>query len=200
VGSFVSLLEMKHGEQLDADAKEYIRYAVDGVERMKRLINALLEYSRVEYDRGEPRQVDTTKVMANIRDNLKYSINQAGAEFRCHELPVVKGDEIQLSQLFQNLVANAIKFRGDKAPKVTVSATEDQAHFLFAVKDEGIGIAEKYKERVFQIFQRLHSSAQYEGAGLGLAICKKIVELHGGKIWFESAPGVGTTFYFTLPK
>jgi len=200
VASFVQLLEREYAPKLDGRAIEFIHLCVQGVDRMKRLIDALLEYSKVEQGAFSVKRMDSMKVMSQIRDNLKVAIYEAKADLHFSDLPMVKGDEIQLIQLFQNLVSNAIKFRNKKSAKIFVSARESDSEIIFSVRDNGIGIDEKYGERVFQIFQKLHTDDEYVGAGLGLAICKKIVQNHRGRIWFESIPGVETTFFVGLPK
>jgi PAS domain S-box-containing protein len=230
VTSFVQLLSERYQGQLDADADEFIGYAADGAKRMQQLIQDLLEYSRVG-TRGQPAQpTDANAVLGNALWNLGLAIEDAGATVTHDPLPTVRADPVQLSQLFQNLIGNAIKFRGAAPPVVHVSArrmdderstmddvkladavtgspiphrTSSIVHPLsyweFAVRDNGIGIEPQYFEKIFVIFQRLHSRAMYPGTGIGLAVCKKIVERHGGRIWVESAPGQGSTFFFTLP-
>ena len=198
VSSFTQLLRRRYEGQLDATADEFIGYAVDGASRMQTLINALLEYSRVG-TRGRPfTAVDAEGVFAVALANLRNAVGESGAEVVSGGLPVVFGDEVQLMQLFQNLIANAIKFRGEERPLVRVEARRRGREWVFSVKDNGIGIGAEYRERIFVIFQRLHGREEFSGTGIGLALCKKIVERHGGKIWVESEPGRGSTFYFTL--
>ena len=198
VSSFTQLLRRRYEGQLDATADEFIGYAVDGASRMQTLINALLEYSRVG-TRGRPfAPVDTEGVFSAALANLRNAVAESGAEVVSVGLPTVPGDEVQLMQLFQNLIANAVKFRGEERPRVRVEARRRGREWLFSVTDNGIGIGEEYRERIFVIFQRLHGREEYSGTGIGLALCKKIVERHGGKIWVESEPGRGSTFYFTL--
>jgi len=173
---------------------------VDGATRMQRLINDLLAYSRVG-TRGKPLQLkDGNDVFRQARDNLAKAIEDSGALIFTDHLPTVKGDEMQLIQLFQNLMANAIKFHGPEPPQIQVSAAKNGREWVFAVKDNGIGIAPEHQERIFSIFQRLHQRSEYPGTGIGLAMCKKIVERHGGRIWVESQVGAGSTFYFTIPE
>jgi len=198
VSSFTQLLRRRYEGQLDETADEFIGYAVDGANRMQALINALLEYSRVG-TRGRPlAPVDTAAVFQAALANLRNAVGESGAEVVAGELPTVLGDEVQLMQLFQNLISNAIKFRGGEPPRVRVQARRQGREWVFSVRDNGIGIGEEYRERIFVIFQRLHGREEYSGTGIGLALCKKIVERHGGKIWVESELGRGSTFSFTL--
>ncbi len=210
VAAYVQLLAKDYGGQLGADADEYIDFAVDGAKRMQRLIDDLLAYSRVG-TRGQAfRPVNCEEVLREVLSSLRLAIEESGATVAAGPLPVVCGDRGQIYQLLQNLLANAIKFRAAVPPAIHVSAelqpaesiqggSGDQARWLFSVRDNGIGIEPQYNKRIFVIFQRLHSRTHYSGTGIGLAICKKIVERHGGQIWVESAPGYGSTFYFTLP-
>lgn len=199
VASYTRLLARRYQGQLDEDANEFIGYAVDGVNRMQELINDLLAYSRAGSRRREPADVSMDEVLARVLQGLGPAIEEAGATVVSEPLPEVHGDSGQLAQLLQNLVANAIKFRGDKAPRVEISARREGDEWVFSVSDNGIGIAPEFSERIFVIFQRLHSRAEYPGTGIGLSICRKIVERHGGRIWVGSEPGEGTTFRFTLP-
>ncbi len=198
VSSYTQLLARRYGGQLDADADEFIGYAVDGASRMQTLINDLLQYSRVGTRGQELVPTDMNAVFEAACANLRRAIEESGAEVTSGELPVVMGDGVQLGQLLQNLISNAIKFRGEEPPKVRVEAERQDGLLLFSVSDNGIGIDPEYRERIFVIFQRLHGRAEYQGTGIGLAVCKKIVERHSGKIWVESEPGRGSTFYFTL--
>jgi light-regulated signal transduction histidine kinase (bacteriophytochrome) len=199
VSSFTQLLGKRYRGRLDQDADEFIGFAVDGATRMQRLINDLLAYSRVG-TRGKPfKPVDCQAIFRETRDNLMKVIEESGAVIAEESLPTVPGDEVQLLQLFQNLVANAIKFRGPESPQIRVSAQKNGPDWVFAFKDNGIGIAPEHQERIFSVFQRLHHRSEYPGTGIGLALCKKIVERHGGRIWVESQPGQGSTFYFSIP-
>jgi light-regulated signal transduction histidine kinase (bacteriophytochrome) len=200
VSSFLQLLEKKYNEQLDDSAHQYIHFAVDGSERMKTLINDLLKFSRVGTTVEENSEVDCNMLLKNVIKVYEQKINENEAKIRVRELPVIKGNRTQLEQLFQNLIGNALKYRGKDAPCIEIGANEEGAGWVFHVKDNGIGIEKKFYEKVFVIFQRLHGKNEYGGTGIGLAICKKIVERHGGKIWIESEPGSGTTFYFSFPK
>lgn len=199
VTCYVQMLERRYEDQLDDDARKFIGYAVDGATRMRKLIEDLLEFSRVGTRPKKFELVDTGEILEAVRMNLKIAIDESQAEIVCGELPVVKGDPTQLTQLCQNLIANAIKFRGERIPRVEVSAELAEDHWRFVIKDNGIGIEEDHCERIFLIFQRLHQRGEYEGTGIGLAVCKKIVERHGGKIHVESVPGEGSSFLFTIP-
>jgi light-regulated signal transduction histidine kinase (bacteriophytochrome) len=204
VMSFTKLLAKRYKDQLDADAEQFIGFAVDGAERMEQLIQDLLTYSRVSAPDKQFQPVDCQAAFTLALINLKTAIEESGAIVTCSALPVVLGDHTQLAQLFQNLIGNAVKYRSATPPTVHVSATrpsmpDDSEQWLFSVRDNGIGIDPQYAERIFVIFQRLHGREQYPGTGVGLAICKKIVERHGGRIWVESQLGQGATFYFTLP-
>ncbi|WP_257457605.1 PAS domain-containing sensor histidine kinase [Archangium lipolyticum] len=198
VASYVQLLSRRYKGKLDADADEFIHYAVDGANRMQALINDLLAYSRVGTRGKEPHPVSLEKCAARALSYLRLAQEETGAELTVEPLPWVKGDETQLVQLLQNLVGNALKFRGDKPPRIRVSATRQDDTVTVSVEDNGIGIEPQYYERIFAIFQRLHGKEEYPGTGIGLSICKKIVERHGGRIWVESTPGQGSTFRFTL--
>jgi len=199
ITSYSQLLERRYRDRLDGDALEFIDYVVDGAKRMQELINDLLAYSRVGTRGREFESVDMEAVYKRVLGNLQLAIEEQHAEVSHDPLPMVQGDGLQLVQLFQNLIANAIKFHGDAQPKVHVSVESGNDEATFCVHDEGIGIEPQYVERIFQVFQRLHGKGRYPGTGIGLAICKKIVERHGGRIWVESQPGQGSKFYFTLP-
>jgi PAS domain S-box-containing protein len=199
VASYVQLLGKRYKGKLDADADEFIGYAADGAMRMQRLIEDLLAFSRVGTRGATSVPVDINMVLAGALTNVRLSIEESGASVTAGELPTVPGDPGQLGHLFQNLISNAVKFRGEDPPLVRVSAERDADNWLFRVHDNGIGIAPEYFDRIFVIFQRLHGREKYSGTGIGLAIARKIVERHGGRIWVESTPGRGTTFLFTLP-
>jgi PAS domain S-box-containing protein len=200
VSSFVQLLAKRYKGRLDQDADDFINYAVDGVNRMHNLITDLLAYSRVGTRGEEFKPVSSEVALDGALSNLQMSIEQSGAVVTRDPLPVVMGDNSQLVQLFQNLISNAIKFCVDRAPRIHVSADQQGDEWVFSVRDNGIGIALEYFGRILLIFQRLHDRKQYPGTGIGLAICKKVVERHGGRIWVESELGVGSTFYFTIPE
>ena len=200
VSSYMDLLERRYKGKLDKDADEFIGFAVDGAERMQRLINDLLAYSRLGTSSQPFAPASCEAALGLALGNLKLAIQDCKARISHDPLPEVIGDEAQLVQLFQNLVGNAIKFHGEKAPFVQISAEPKGNEWVFSVEDNGIGIDPQYAERIFIIFQRLQGRDQYEGTGIGLASCKRIVERHGGRIWVESTPGNGATFFFTLPK
>ena len=198
VSGFVTLLQQRYQGKLDEKADGYIANSVDGAARMQSLISDLLTYSRVGTRGGALAPIATQDSLDNALRNLGASIHDAGAVITSDPMPIVPADALQLTQLFQNLIGNAIKFRGERRPEIHVGARREQGHWLFWVRDNGIGIAPEYAERIFLIFQRLHTRKKYAGTGIGLAICKKIVERHGGKIWVESQPNQGATFYFTI--
>lgn len=199
ISSYLQLLEQRYGDRLDGDAKEFIAYAVDGSSRMKMLINDLLTYSRVQRAERVYLEVDLEKTLQRSLHNLQLAIEDARAEITHDPLPKIMGNETQFMQVFQNLIGNALKFRRADPPKIHVGVREEEDHWLFSVSDNGIGIDNQFLDRIFVIFQRLHSKTKYPGTGIGLAICKRVIENHQGKIWAESTVNVGTTFYFTLP-
>ncbi|HLZ35047.1 MAG TPA: ATP-binding protein [Nitrospira sp.] len=198
VGSYTQLLAKRYKGKLDADADEFIGYAVDGATRMQRLINDLLAYSRVTSQGKAFEQVDCNLLLDGVLSTLRLTIEENHAVVTHDALPKVTADGGQLGQLFQNLVSNAVKFHGAEPPRVHVSAEPRNHEWLFSVRDNGIGVDPQYADRIFVIFQRLHDREEYPGTGIGLALCKKIVERHGGRIWVESQPGRGATFYFTI--
>jgi signal transduction histidine kinase len=199
VSSYVQLLQRRYKGRLDADADDFIGFAVDGATRMQHLIQGLLSYSRINTHGNLPSPTDIGEVLHQVITNLGLAIDESGARITHESLPVVEADGTQLVQLFQNLVANAIKFCSALPPQVHVSVDREDPYWLFSVRDNGIGLDPDYDDRIFTIFQRLHTRLDYPGTGIGLAICKRIVERHGGSIWVKSAPGEGSTFYFTLP-
>jgi light-regulated signal transduction histidine kinase (bacteriophytochrome) len=199
VSSYTQLLARRYQGQLDAAANEFIAYAVDGANRMQRLINDLLAYSRVGTRGKAIEPTDCAAVLDQALANLKAAIEKSGAVVTHDPLPTVMADDLQLVQLLQNLIGNAIKFHVEKPPCIHVSAEQKGNEWVFSVRDNGIGIDPQYAERIFVIFQRLHTREEYPGTGIGLAICKKIVERRGGRIWVESQPGIGSTFCFTIP-
>ena len=199
VTSFTQLLAKRYKGKLDSDADEFITYIVDGAARMHRLINDLLAYSRLGSHHAEFAPSDCEEILAAAVANLGSAIEENGATVTHDPLPTVMADRDQLSRLFQNLLGNAIKFRAVDPPVVHVSARRNENEWLFSMRDNGIGMDPEHFERVFLIFQRLHGKGERSGTGIGLAICKKIVERHGGKIWIESQAGKGSTFYFTIP-
>ncbi|MFA7241451.1 MAG: ATP-binding protein [Sulfuricellaceae bacterium] len=199
VSSYVQLLARRYQGKLDQDADEFIHYAVDGATRMQRLITDLLSYSRVGTRGKAFEPIDGYQVLAAALDNLQLAIADNAATITHDPLPTVTADSSQLTQLFQNLIGNAIKFHGEQPPAIHIGAQQHGDEWLFSIRDNGIGIAPENFERIFLIFQRLHTREEYPGTGIGLAVCKRIVERHGGRIWLESQPGQGTTFFFTLP-
>ncbi len=199
IEGFVKLLEKRYRGRLDEKADEFFFYIVDGVKRMQELIKDLLEYSKVGTGIKKFESTDSTLILNSAISNLRTAIEDSRAVVTYHNLPVILADRIQLSSLFQNLIGNAIKFRGTEAPKIHISAKREGHEWIFSVRDNGIGVDPKFADRIFSVFQRLHTRDEYPGTGIGLAICKKIVERHGGRIWLESTPGEGSTFYFAIP-
>jgi PAS domain S-box-containing protein len=197
--SYLQLLERRYKGKLDKNADEFISYAVDGGSRMQTLINDLLSFSRVGTRAQTLKPVDCNIILNRAIANLKIAIEESGAVITHDFLPEIMADSTQFVQLFQNLLGNAIKFRSDRPPQIHVSVERDRTNWLFSITDNGIGIESQYAERIFLIFQRLHSRQQYPGTGIGLAVCKKIVERHGGNLWLKSELGQGSTFYFTIP-
>ncbi len=201
VASYTQLLARRYQGKLDADADEFIHYAVDGAERMQQLINDLLTFSRIGTQGSQHKPVDIQLILNRALFNLKSTLEDSQAQVTHGPLSEVPGDTTQLVQLFQNLIGNAVKFRSKEPPRIHIEAQEKEHEWLFSVQDNGIGIAPEYAQQVFSIFQRLHSRQEYPGTGIGLALCKKIVERHHGKIWVEPAPnGSGSLFQFTLIK
>lgn len=198
VSSYTQLLAKRYRGKLDADADEFIAYAVDGATRMQRLIQDLLAYSRVSTGSQPFEPTPMGAVLSYAMDNLLSAIKENQAVITHDRLPTVRGDAKQLAQVFQNLLSNALKFHGDQPPRIHVSAQRKEEEWLFSVRDEGIGIDPQFAGRIFVIFQRLHTRAEYPGTGIGLAICKKIVERHGGRMWVESETGKGATFWFSI--
>jgi light-regulated signal transduction histidine kinase (bacteriophytochrome) len=199
VATYTQLLAERYQGQLDANADKYIHYAVDGALRMQTLVQDLLTFSRVGRQGPHLRSTDCNVVVETAVANVQAAIHEAGAQVLWDDLPVVLADGSQLLQVFQNLIGNAIKFRGAAAPKISIRATKKAKEWMFTVADNGIGIDPEHSEIIFVIFKRLHTRAEYPGSGIGLAICKKIIERQGGRIWVESQPGRGSTFKFTLP-
>ncbi|MCF6157116.1 MAG: HAMP domain-containing protein [wastewater metagenome] len=198
ISSYLQLLERRYKDKLDKDACEFIAYAVDGASRLQNLINGLLEYSRVDTRGKHFGPADCEIILKRVLSHLKITIEESNATVTHDPLPVVLADDTQIPQVFQNLISNAIKFRGEEPPRIHISARPEGNEWIFSVRDNGIGIEPEYKERIFTIFKRLHGR-EYPGVGLGLSICRKIILRHGGRMWVESEYGKGTTFYFTLP-
>ncbi len=200
IGSYVGLLARRYQDQLDDTAKTYIRFAVEGASRMQTLINDLLDYSRAGTQSLEKKRVSAERVVKRALTNLRMRIEETGTTVLCTEMPAIDADEGKLTQVLQNLIGNAIKFRKhDSPPEVTIRAQYESDEWIFSIEDKGIGFEEKYTDRIFQVFQRLHGVGKYQGNGIGLAICKRIVEHHGGRLWAHSELGVGSTFFFSLP-
>ena len=198
VTGFTSLLKERCQGKLDAKADEYIFFASDAALRMQGLIDDLLAYSRAGRRKvDEP--TDVGDVLEGVLRSLTISIQESGAAITHDSLPTIRSNAVELTQVFQNLIGNALKFRGERKPEIHIGARRQKGHWLLTIRDNGIGIDPQFAERIFMIFQRLHTREQYPGTGIGLAICKKIVERHGGRIWIESQPGKGSTFSFTIP-
>ncbi|RQG98082.1 PAS domain S-box protein [Natrarchaeobius chitinivorans] len=199
VSSYLQLVDDRYADELDEDAEEFIEFAVDGADRMREMIEALLEYSRVETE-GDPLEpTDLDGVLEDAIENLHLQIEDADAEITAEDLPRVRGDAGQLRQVFQNILSNAIEYSGDEPPRITVSAEREDGQCVVSIRDRGIGIDPEDQERVFDVFERLHNREDHPGTGVGLALCQRIVERHGGDIWVDSEPGAGATFSFTLP-
>ena len=199
VSSFTQLLSTQYGDKLDANAKEYINFAVDGAKRMYDLLNGLLDYSRISTRGSAFRKLNLNLALENTLKNLSLIIEERKAIIKSEDLPTVVGDESQITRLFQNLISNSIKFSSE-SPMILISSKSDKDNYIITVRDHGMGIDSQYFDRIFQIFQRLMPRDKFEGTGIGLAICKRIIERHGGKIWVESEPGNGSAFSFTIPK
>ncbi len=199
VSSYLQLLEKRYVQNLDHDAQEFIKFAVDGAKRMHKLINDLLAYSRLNTRGNEFKGISTQKVLNKVLNNLEFFITEKNAMVTHENLPEIFGDESQIIQLFQNIIVNGIKFNVNQ-PRIHISAWETDEHWFFSFKDNGIGIPQEHQGRVFEIFQRLHTKEEYDGTGIGLAICNRIIQRHGGSIWLESQENQGTIFYFTVSK
>jgi PAS domain S-box-containing protein len=199
ITSFLQLLERRYNDQLDQDANEFIRFAVNGAKRLDTMTNDLLKYSQISNKNREAIPVNFEHVLEHALENLKVQIEENNAIITHDSLPTIVGDEELKVQLFQNIIGNAIKYRSQETPKIHISAVKEKNQYLFSIKDNGIGMSHKHLEKIFTIFQRLHTNEEYEGTGIGLAIAQKIVHQQGGQIWAESEPGKGTTFYFTIP-
>lgn len=200
ITSFLQLFKKKYEDQIDETAEQYIHFAVDGAERMKKLIMDLLHYSRVGSNKEDFETIDTTNLLKEVVNVFLAHIEETKATITVDQLPVIKANKTQLFQLFQNLIGNALKYHGEAPPVIHISGKEEENQFAFSVRDNGIGIKPIFFEKVFVLFQRLHHKNEYSGTGIGLAICKKIIERHNGRIWVESEPGKGSCFYFTISK
>lgn len=201
VASCVQLLKKRYGDKLDGRADEFITHAVDGTKRMQALITDLLAYSRVGTHAHAFETLNCEEALDDALANLTIALQESDTVIKREPLPTLQADPSQLGQVFQNLIGNAVKFRAEgRRPEISITAKQEKGQWVFAIADNGIGIEPQYYERIFRVFQRLHTRARYPGTGIGLAICKKIVERHGGRIWIESRPEEGTTFFFTLPE
>jgi light-regulated signal transduction histidine kinase (bacteriophytochrome) len=200
VAGFSELLQSDYGPQLDETAREYLAFTVDGARRMKMLIDNLLDFSRVQTQGLPLDQIDSRDALQVALDNLREAIGNSGATVTPEGLGPVLADAAQLTQVFQNLISNAIKFRREAPPEIHIRGETLDCHVQITVSDNGIGIEPEHAERIFSIFQRLHTQDTYPGTGIGLAICQRIVHRHGGDIWVESEPGQGSRFYFTWPR
>lgn len=199
ISSFTQLLKKYCDQQLDERANQLIGHVIDGTARMQLLIDDLLTYAQVNTDQAMM-NVDCEKLLNNILADLSITLHENNIVVTYDKLPIIKGIPFQIMQLFNNLIGNAIKFRREQLPRMHVGVTEDQDEWIFSVTDNGIGMEEQYWDRIFRVFQRLHSRREYAGTGIGLAICKKVVDCHKGRIWVKSEPNEGSTFYFTIPK
>ncbi len=200
IGSYVDLLSRRYKGKLDTEADEFISYVTEGVDRMHLLISDLLEYAHVAVRRKTLAMIDLNQAFESAKKNLKFSIEESHAVITSVPLPSVLADFHQMVMLFQNLLSNAIKFRGQQVPQIDILVNKNQrSEWEFSVRDNGIGFEAQYSERIFGIFQRLYTHREYAGTGIGLALCKKILDNHGGRIWARSEPEKGTVFYFTMP-
>jgi len=200
VASFAEMMAKKYNGKLDADADKYLGFMKEGAERMQMMIKSVLDYSRVDSREEKYTEVDCNKVLTDVLQDMQVVILKSGATVEYSHMPVVIGDPMHFAQLFQNFVSNALKFhKAGNVPEVMVRAERGQKEWVFSIQDNGMGIKEQYQEKIFMIFQRLNKREDYPGSGIGLAVCKKIVDKYGGKIWLKSAEGVGTTFFFSIP-
>lgn len=199
VSSYLQLLETNYADELDEEARTYIDFAVDGSDRMREMIEGLLAYSRIDMDDIAFEPVESEDVVDDVLTDLQVRIDETDSTVIVDSLPAVYGDPQQIEQLLSNLISNAIKYSGEEPPRVEISAEKRGNRCVFSVADEGIGIEPEYVDQIFEIFNRLHSNEECQGTGIGLALCEKIVDHHGGDIWVDTEPGRGTTFYFTLP-
>ena len=200
IGTLTALLVRRNSEILDKDSKEYAQLIVTGVQRMESMIKGLLDYTTATVDIQDKAVSNSNTVFEQVLHNLRYLIDTEGAVITFDDLPVVQGNDDRLTQVFSNLITNAIKYRGNRKPKIHVTATDNGTEWIFKVKDNGIGIDMKHADEIFVLFKRLHGSEEYDGSGIGLAVCKTVIERFGGQIWVESEPSKGSTFFFTIPK
>jgi light-regulated signal transduction histidine kinase (bacteriophytochrome) len=200
IASYAQLIQRRYGGQLDSDADEFLDFMVAGATRMKQQIQGLLDYSRVGTQGEEFKEFNAGDALNTALINLKSSIEEYDAEVNPDPLPNIVADESQIIRVFQNLIGNALKFHKERVqPKIHISARKTDDGYVFSVSDNGIGIEPQYTDRIFEVFKRLHPIGEYQGTGIGLAIVKRIIERHGGRVWVESSFGVGSTFYFTIP-
>ncbi|MFC6718381.1 ATP-binding protein [Natrialbaceae archaeon GCM10025810] len=199
VSSYLTLIERRYGDVLDKDGQEFLEFAVNGADRMREMIEGLLQYSRIEMEGKPLKPVDLNEILEDAKEDLKIQIEETNAEITAETLPRVEGDAGQLRQVFQNLLSNAIEYSGDESPRIDVSAERERDEWIISVRDGGIGIDPASTDRIFEVFQRLHTHEEHPGTGIGLALCERIVERHGGEIWVDSEPGEGSTFSFRLP-
>lgn len=199
ITGYIQLLSKRHSQSLDEQGRHYVDKIENASKKLQEMIAGVLDYSRLGNQKRELAPVDCNEMIGEVLAGLEAAIGETHAEIKCSKLPIVKGDRIQLMRVFQNLISNAIKFQKHKVPVVSISAKRQAGFFLFSVKDNGIGIDPKHFDSIFVIFKRLHSREEFKGSGVGLSVCKKIVESHGGKIWVKSESGKGTTFNFTIP-
>ena len=200
IGTLTALLVRRNTDILDTDSKEYGDAIVGGVKRMESMIRGLLDYAAASADTHERATSNSHAVLEHVLYDLRYLIDTESAVITFDELPIVEANEGRLAQVFSNLITNAIKYRNNRKPEIHITATDNATEWIFKITDNGIGIDMKYADEIFGLFKRLHSSEKYEGTGIGLAICKAVVERHGGRIWVESEPRKGSTFFFTIPK
>jgi signal transduction histidine kinase len=200
IGTLTALLVRRNNELLDKDSKEYAQLIVTGIHRMESMIKGLLDYTTATVDIQDRAVSNSNTVFEQVLHNLRYLIDTEGAVITFDELPVVQANDGRLAQVFSNLITNAIKYHGNRKPEINVTATDNGTEWIFKVKDNGIGIDMNYAGEIFILFKRLHSSEEYDGSGIGLAVCKTVIERFGGQIWVESEPGNGSTFFFTIPK
>jgi len=200
IASYAQLIERRYKDKLDPDADEFIEFMVDGSRRMKQMIQGLLDYSRVGTRGHEFTEFESEDALNYALSNLGTAISKADAEITSDELPVTFADKDQMVRVFQNLIGNALKFhREGLKPKIHISARKEDGEYIFSISDNGIGLEEQYSNQIFEVFKRLHAIGEYHGTGIGLAIVKRIIDRHGGRVWVESEPCVGSTFYFTIP-
>jgi light-regulated signal transduction histidine kinase (bacteriophytochrome) len=199
VATYNELLSEHYKDSHDEKTEKYIRHALDGAKRMQQLVKDLLSYARIDTQGRSPTPIKSGDVVKSVLHSLEVAIKESQAEIVCDDLPTVHADTVQLAQVFQNLIGNALKFHGTRPPYIHIGAKLNNGEWTFQIEDRGIGIDKEHSDVVFQMFQRLHERGRYDGSGIGLAIAKKIVERHSGRIWFDSEMDKGTTFYFTIP-